>query len=60
MLDDASAKNADWDEMIAEQTPGGLNEQGLRNANELGVLDAYDKVQQALLSRILGQSDGSL
>lgn len=60
MVEDATTRQADWDEMIDEQTPGGLNEQGLLNAEELGVMDAYDKVQQAMLSRILGKSDGSL
>jgi pyrroline-5-carboxylate reductase len=49
-----------FDQLIAEQTPGGLNEQGLRNLEALGALDAYDQVQTAILSRILGESDGSL
>ncbi len=49
-----------FDQLIAEQTPGGLNEQGLRNLEALGALDAYDQVQKAILSRIQGESDGSL
>jgi pyrroline-5-carboxylate reductase len=49
-----------FDELIAEQTPGGLNQQGLSNLESLGVMDSYDKVQSAILSRIQGNSDGSL
>jgi pyrroline-5-carboxylate reductase len=61
MIEDATTRQkVDWDEMIDEQTAGGLNEQGLKNANELGIFDGYDKVQHAMLSRLLGKSDGSL
>ncbi|KAL7578385.1 hypothetical protein ACA910_012785 [Epithemia clementina (nom. ined.)] len=49
-----------FEELIDEQTPGGLNEQGLSNLNQLGALEMYDKVQDALLERILGKSDGTL
>jgi pyrroline-5-carboxylate reductase len=49
-----------FDELIAEQTPGGLNQQGLANIESLGLMDSYDKVQNAILSRIQGNSDGSL
>jgi hypothetical protein len=33
------------DELVDEQTPGGLNEQGLHQLQTLGVLDAYDQIQ---------------
>lgn len=59
MMQDAMRK-FDLDELIAEQTPGGLNEQALANAEALGSFDMYNKVQDALLRRISGQSDGSL
>lgn len=49
-----------YEELIAEQTPGGLNEQGLRNLESLGAMEVYDKVQDAIHDRILGKSDGSL
>jgi pyrroline-5-carboxylate reductase len=48
------------DKLIAEQTPGGLNEQALANAESLAVMDAYNKVQDAMFRRILGESDGCL
>ena len=48
------------DDLIAEQTPGGLNEQALRNLESLGGLDAFDKVMDAIVSRINGDSDGSV
>lgn len=48
------------EELIEEQTPGGLNEQSLRNLEKLGVLDANNKVMDATLSRIKGESDGSV
>jgi len=48
------------DELIQEQTKGGLNEQALRNLESLGGLEAYDKVMDAILSRIAGDSDGSV
>lgn len=63
MIRDAEARcqeaNA-FEELIAEQTPGGLNEQGLNNFAQLGGLEAYDQVQQAIHNRVLGKSDGSL
>jgi pyrroline-5-carboxylate reductase len=49
-----------FDHLIAEQTPGGLNEQALGNLNSLGLMDIYDTAQNAVLSRIQGKSDGSL
>lgn len=63
MMQDAAHVQKDpngFDQLIAEQTPGGLNEQGLRNLEALGAFDAYDQVQRAILSRIRGESDGSL
>ena len=49
-----------FDDLIEEQTPGGLNEQALKNQEKQGVFDAYDKTMNAVLSRIQGKSDGSL
>jgi pyrroline-5-carboxylate reductase len=48
------------DELIDEQTNGGLNEQALRNLEASGVLESYDKVMDAILSRIQGKSKGTL
>eukprot|EP00980_Cylindrotheca_fusiformis_P015913 scaffold4658_cov118-Cylindrotheca_fusiformis.AAC.19 len=48
------------DELIAEQTPGGINEQSLRNMEKLGGLDVQTKVMDAILSRLRGESDGSV
>jgi pyrroline-5-carboxylate reductase len=48
------------EELIQEQTPGGLNEQALRNLESLGALESYDKVMDAILSRIQGKSSGVL
>lgn len=48
------------DNLIAEQTKGGLNEQALRNLDTLGGLEAYDKVMDAIVARINGDSDGSV
>ena len=63
MIRDAEGRSRDpqaYEELIAEQTPGGLNEQGLENLTKLGAIDAFDKVQDAMLDRIEGKSDGSL
>jgi pyrroline-5-carboxylate reductase len=49
-----------FEELIAEQTPGGLNEQALRNWSDMGALDDLDLVQDALLDRITGKGDGSI
>lgn len=49
-----------FEELIAEQTPGGLNEQALRNWSNMGALDDLDRVQDALLERITGKGDGSI
>ena len=48
--------------LIEEQTPGGLNEQALRNYG--AVLGGFEDIQQpvmdAILSRIRGETDGSI
>mmetsp|Transcript_21797 Transcript_21797/g.45570 ORF Transcript_21797/g.45570 Transcript_21797/m.45570 type:complete len:379 (-) Transcript_21797:203-1339(-) len=49
-----------FDELIAEQTPGGLNEQGLRNLEKQGVFERYDRAMDAILSRLEGKTDGNL
>jgi pyrroline-5-carboxylate reductase len=59
--DDDPKQNAKLlDEMVAEQTPGGLNEQGIRQLTQAGVWEAYDSVSDGLLERIRkGQSQSS-
>lgn len=49
-----------FDHLVAEQTPGGLNEQALQNMAYLGVLDAYDVAMDVVYSQLKGESDGSL
>jgi len=49
-----------FDDLIEEQTPGGLNEQALGNLDKQGVLNSYDNAMDAVLSRLQGKSDGSL
>jgi NADP oxidoreductase coenzyme F420-dependent len=46
------------EDLIHEQTSGGLNEQAL--ANGMGIMNIYEQVQDAMLLRILGKSDGSM
>jgi len=63
MMKDAEKVQDDpkgFDHLIEEQTPGGLNEQAYLNLQEAGALDAYDRIQTAVLSRIRGESDGTL
>jgi pyrroline-5-carboxylate reductase len=48
------------DELIEEQTSGGLNEQALRNLESLGALESFDMVMDATLRRIQGKSNGTL
>lgn len=55
-----SCRGNTLDKLIAEQTPGGLNEQALANAESLGVMNAYENIQDAIFHRILGESDGSM
>lgn len=49
-----------FDDLIEEQTPGGLNEQTLRNLEGEGFLDSYEKAMDAVLARIQGKTDGSI
>ena len=48
------------DELIDEQTPGGLNEQSLGNLEMLGFMDDYEQAMSAVLGRIRGETDGSI
>ena len=50
------------EELIAEQTPGGLNEQALNNYGNVlgGFEDVQTSVMDAILSRIRGETDGSI
>mmetsp|Transcript_12915 Transcript_12915/g.19661 ORF Transcript_12915/g.19661 Transcript_12915/m.19661 type:complete len:363 (-) Transcript_12915:121-1209(-) len=57
---DARENPMRFDELIEEQTPGGLNEQALRNLQLQGVFDMYDNAMDAVLNRLEGRSDGSL
>lgn len=63
MLSDAQ-ENSDipsrLDDLINEQTPGGLNEQALKNWEQLDGLTSFEQVMSAILSRINGESDGSI
>lgn len=43
-----------FDDLIEEQTPGGLNEQNLKSMTERGVYDSYNEVMDAMLSRLGG------
>lgn len=63
MLQDALKTGGDekiLDELIEEQTPGGLNEQALANWQQLGGLDSYNQILDAILARLKGESDGSI
>ena len=44
------------DALVEEQTPGGLNEQALRELEENGVLKVYDQVMDSVHDRIRGKS----
>ena len=48
------------DKLISEQTPGGLNEQTLKNLEEAGALDTYEHTMEAVLNRIQGKTDGTM
>jgi pyrroline-5-carboxylate reductase len=59
---DAEANCADpmhFDDLIAEQTPGGINEQSIQNLERLGAFDMYDKTCDAILERLEGRGDGN-
>lgn len=43
---------ARFDDLIEEQTPGGLNEQALGNLDKQGVFGAYDNAMDAVLARL--------
>jgi pyrroline-5-carboxylate reductase len=63
MMEDAVESCVDpsrFDDLVEEQTPGGLNEQGLANLSQQGVFQSYNQIMDALLSRLEGRSDGSL
>ncbi|KAL3759774.1 hypothetical protein ACHAWU_007518 [Discostella pseudostelligera] len=63
MVQDAERNCQDpkrFDDLIEEQTPGGLNEQSLRNLEKQKVFESYDRTMDAILSRLQGTSDGSL
>ena len=49
-----------FDDLIAEQTPGGVNQQSISNMHKLGVFKAYDKVMDAILERLSGGGSGDL
>mmetsp|Transcript_9692 Transcript_9692/g.20975 ORF Transcript_9692/g.20975 Transcript_9692/m.20975 type:complete len:433 (+) Transcript_9692:91-1389(+) len=50
------------EDLIEEQTPGGLNEQALKNYGQVlgGFEDLQQPVMDAILSRIRGETDGSI
>lgn len=48
-----------YDHLVAENTPGGMNEQAIANLRRLGVYAAYDTAQDALLQRLGGSGDGA-
>ncbi len=48
------------DKLISEQTPGGLNEQALKNLEGVGFLKSYEEAMEAVLGRIQGKTDGSM
>jgi len=50
------------EDLIEEQTPGGLNEQALGNYGDIlgGFADLQEPVMDAILSRIRGETDGSI
>jgi len=63
MVKDALLKCDDensLDDLIDEQTPGGLNEQSLKNLETVGFLKSYEDAMEAVLSRIKGETDGSM
>ena len=48
------------EELIEEQTPGGINQQALDNLVRLGGLEAYARSLDAIASRINGTSNGEV
>mmetsp|Transcript_2592 Transcript_2592/g.4687 ORF Transcript_2592/g.4687 Transcript_2592/m.4687 type:complete len:281 (-) Transcript_2592:103-945(-) len=58
---DAEAKCRDpkgFDDLIEEQTPGGINEQSIKNLEKLGIFGAYDKAMDGILERLTGKGSG--
>lgn len=63
MVKDAMMRSDDensLDDLINEQTPGGLNEQSLKNLESVGFLKSYEDAMEAVLGRIKGETDGSM
>jgi pyrroline-5-carboxylate reductase len=63
MVKDAVIKCEDEDSLdalIDEQTPGGLNEQSLKNLESVGFLKSYEDAMESVLGRIKGETDGSM
>lgn len=58
----ASLLETRLEDLIEEQTPGGLNEQALKNYGQVlgGFEDLQQPVMDAILSRIRGETDGSI
>ena len=56
---EANADGFGFDALIAEQTPGGLNEAAIRSLHEAGVGDAYARAMGRTLDRLEGASDTS-
>jgi pyrroline-5-carboxylate reductase len=48
------------DELIAEQTPGGLNEYGFNMSQTLGILDSYNHIQDAILRKVVAGSSNNI
>ena len=60
---DAEAKCRDpngFDDLIEEQTPGGINEQSIKNLEKLGVFSSYDKAMDGILERLQGKGPGDV
>jgi len=60
---DAEAKCRDpkgFDDLIEEQTPGGINEQSIKNLEKLGTFENYDKAMDGILERLQGEGPGDV
>ena len=63
MINDALESCEDpsrFDDLISEQTPGGINEQALSNLEQQSVFQAYEKTMDAVFDRLEGRTDGFL
>uniref|UniRef100_A0A7S0C8H3 Pyrroline-5-carboxylate reductase dimerisation domain-containing protein n=1 Tax=Proboscia inermis TaxID=420281 RepID=A0A7S0C8H3_9STRA len=47
-----------FDNLIDEQTPGGLNEQSIENLKRMNAFDSYRSAMDSMLSRLEGKTDG--